>query len=69
MNIKIRNVDYVYGTDDQVNNVNIRFDSSEYGFNLNGFVSLTLEEYNSSATDLAGLANIVKGKLQAKFNE
>lgn len=50
--------------------VNINFDANfESGDILSGNVGLTMEEFNTNTTGLAGYANLVKEKLVKNFNE
>jgi hypothetical protein len=66
MEIKIRNVDFVYGADQEVTDAHLRYDTNEDGFGLNGYVKVTIDEYNANASDIVALAGIVKAKLQEK---
>lgn len=66
-NFQIRTVDFVSGTDNNISEVNVRFDSNESnGDYLNGSVKLTFSEYES-ANGFTSLKDVVKSKVQQKF--
>lgn len=65
MELKVRNIDFNYGQDNEVLSVNVRFDGYEDGFSLSGHVKITEEEYNTNATNLVALSAIVKTKVKA----
>lgn len=67
MELKVRNIDFTYGQDNDVLSVNVRFDSFSDGVSLNGSVVITEEEYTTNATDLLALSNIIKTKVKNKL--
>lgn len=69
MDLKIRTVVINYDQNGLVDNVNVGFDSYDTEANLNGNIRLTQAEYDSSSSDLASLAEMVKTKVQDNINE
>lgn len=68
MIFKIRNADITYDDSGVVLGVNIRFDYSEDGTNLNGYTRLTEAEYNANSSTMDALNTFVKSKITTKIN-
>lgn len=68
MELKIRSVDFIYDTNGIVVNVNLRFETYQDDSSLNGFVRVTVEEYNPNATDLPALSALALTKIKEKLN-
>lgn len=65
---RIRTVDFIYGENDTVKEVDIRFDSNEStGEYLNGNIKISFEDYTATTT-MKELEELAKSKLKLKFS-
>jgi len=72
VNLKIRSIDFNYDSELAISSATVRFDSNDQNgdvVHLNGSVRVTLDEYNSNATNFEDLAVLVMSKIKNKITD
>lgn len=69
MQLKIYNIDFIYGSENVVEKVRVRYDANENGNNINGAIEMTYDAYLAKASDLAALSTELKAKVVEQLSK
>lgn len=69
MNIKIRNIDFTYDSEEVLTQANIRFEGNGLNISNNGYVGLPISEYTPIANDMDTIIGVVRSKLIDELTE
>ena len=68
MDFKVRNIEFSYNSEGEIQHVNVRFDyfSQVNETNFSGLINVSTAEYEKNSTNISELSEIVKTKFKEK---